>query len=353
MSTKVKYTHDGKKYLSRGEQTISMVFDEVSVNFVVKAAPVEFARTEKETDTWSVSVSSDKITVSFPYKAGTGHREIDNRTGDRIPAEPFAANIMSSIGSDISSFLNLPNDESAALDEIASEWGMDKPSQCIAILRSLRGIADKVNSLISAYGVSLSEFTEWTNSEQVITKEQKSVPGMFYVKLPEILTYEGEVFKGNLEVKVSRTSPETLSTELKAVGDNNMCLSAQCSVFGKLPGDKFFSERSVNLAEAEKIWADIPRVCRQLRLLKEFGGNTMFAGTEKQTAYLNKTSERPRGYKSSVYALEEAGLLSDNEYVYGTAWLMRVIPSDIVAEIEGWKTAAPENADSEDMTFSP
>ena len=69
--------------------------------------------------------------------------------------------------------------------------------------------------------------------------------------------------------------------------------------------------------------------------------NDMRAGTPAQTAILRSHKDEFPGYPTSYYdfachLLEANGLLVDNGYKYGSAWLREELPTEVVAIIEGW-----------------
>lgn len=72
------------------------------------------------------------------------------------------------------------------------------------------------------------------------------------------------------------------------------------------------------------------------RLWKAHHLNGMHAGTVKQEQALNdarKDGVRLSSYSDSCKYLESIGLLDDNGYKYGSAWLYRTIPEDDLKEI--------------------
>lgn len=63
--------------------------------------------------------------------------------------------------------------------------------------------------------------------------------------------------------------------------------------------------------------------------------NDMNAGSKRQTEFLDKLKGAGwiYSYDSAKEQLKEAGLLMDRGYIYGTAWLYRPIPTEILNEI--------------------
>lgn len=70
------------------------------------------------------------------------------------------------------------------------------------------------------------------------------------------------------------------------------------------------------------------------KLWKAYHLNDMHAGTPAQEEYLKKTKDVHKyDYKLCCDMLRENGLYNDNGYEYGTAWLYRNIPNDVLEEI--------------------
>lgn len=69
--------------------------------------------------------------------------------------------------------------------------------------------------------------------------------------------------------------------------------------------------------------------------------NDMRAGTPAQMAVIRQHELEFPGYPTSHYdwacqLLEANGLLVDNGYAYGSAWLKEELPADILAKVESW-----------------
>jgi hypothetical protein len=84
---------------------------------------------------------------------------------------------------------------------------------------------------------------------------------------------------------------------------------------------------------------------RILAIWRDWHLNDMKAGSPDQEAFLkaNPIADRLNHYKAACDALAAAGINPDpnythngKPYAYGSAWLKRDIPSDVVAEIESW-----------------
>lgn len=70
------------------------------------------------------------------------------------------------------------------------------------------------------------------------------------------------------------------------------------------------------------------------RLWKLYHLNDCHAGTERQEKALARANKLFADYKESCDYLDSVGLLYDNGYRYGSAWLYREIPSDDLKSIK-------------------
>ena len=89
---------------------------------------------------------------------------------------------------------------------------------------------------------------------------------------------------------------------------------------------------------------------RMKAIWEEWHLNDMTAGSRAQHAYLKAHPLDPKDYNypksyytAAVDALKGAGLHPDESYIhngkpyaYGTAWLTRELPKEVIAEIESW-----------------
>lgn len=73
------------------------------------------------------------------------------------------------------------------------------------------------------------------------------------------------------------------------------------------------------------------KVQRITAIWRDWHLNDMKPGTEVQEALVKGLP-----YEKACEVLEEADLLYDNGYMYGSSWLFREIPKEILAEIESW-----------------
>lgn len=92
----------------------------------------------------------------------------------------------------------------------------------------------------------------------------------------------------------------------------------------------------------ERLAADFPELAKNatyseiLDLWKKYHLNDMHAGTVKQENLVNRWLARGHRYDYTEICrvLNLCGLLCDNGYKYGSAWLFREIPAADVARIE-------------------
>ena len=78
---------------------------------------------------------------------------------------------------------------------------------------------------------------------------------------------------------------------------------------------------------------------RIFKIWKEYHLNDMQSGTIRQTKCLldaDKTLHYASNYTKGCEYLKEYNLLFDNGYKYGSAWLCKPIPQEIVEEILSW-----------------
>lgn len=77
----------------------------------------------------------------------------------------------------------------------------------------------------------------------------------------------------------------------------------------------------------------VPRTDNQRKLVEmweKYHLNDMHAGTEKQEEFLSKHGEAHHNYNQQCKLLEEAGLLVDSGYRYGTSWRTRKLPDNFI-----------------------
>ena len=91
----------------------------------------------------------------------------------------------------------------------------------------------------------------------------------------------------------------------------------------------------------EEGW-DAFRLCDFALICKEWHLNNLTAGSPRQEAFLKEwTSRNKYSYEKACEALKEANLYEDAEYlhngkpyVYGTAWLRRELPQEVIDFLE-------------------
>jgi hypothetical protein len=75
-----------------------------------------------------------------------------------------------------------------------------------------------------------------------------------------------------------------------------------------------------------------------IQIWKRWHLNDTRAGSQKQEEFLREypisgTKDR---YDLACSALDKAGLLIDNGYKYGSAWIHEQLPSEVISEIKSW-----------------
>lgn len=140
-----------------------------------------------EMDEWEITVGrADGPTPTggvqaFTYKTGTGlratskwgfrptrdcfvrlpHRATVHQWDASVPMEPSAKDLMTSLGFDVSTALELPHDDMAAMDYIQDERVSDgKASEVLRMVRDLRLTLDKVKALLRGTGITLEDFVD-------------------------------------------------------------------------------------------------------------------------------------------------------------------------------------------------
>lgn len=79
--------------------------------------------------------------------------------------------------------------------------------------------------------------------------------------------------------------------------------------------------------------AEFSRICD---IWEQYHLNDMNSGSKAQTDFLNalKATGWQYSYESACKELKEAGLYFDKGYKYGSAWLYRPIPDNVLTEIK-------------------
>lgn len=131
---------------------------------------------EWQADEWRFTVSAVAPGSTMPaavlvttYRTGTGHRapsRLPSVQPDATPWEPEVKGVLYSLASDLSSALDLPQDDANALDHLAGEFGIDKPGEGLRMLRALRLAHDDVTAFLRKIGLQPAAFIEWAYSEE-------------------------------------------------------------------------------------------------------------------------------------------------------------------------------------------
>lgn len=97
-----------------------------------------------------------------------------------------------------------------------------------------------------------------------------------------------------------------------------------------------------NREEITELFPDDAKVARIVEVWRRWHLNDMRAGTPAQEALLAEhQNEWSRYHTESHYdwacgLLKSHGLLRDDGYKYGSAWLSEPLPAEIRAEVQGW-----------------
>ena len=76
---------------------------------------------------------------------------------------------------------------------------------------------------------------------------------------------------------------------------------------------------------------------RIYHIWKEYHLNDLNSGTKVQKDMLPKELHRASNYTEACEYLKSIGLFEDRGYKYGTGWLCKEIPEEIIAEIMTWQ----------------
>jgi hypothetical protein len=111
------------------------------------------------------------------------------------------------------------------------------------------------------------------------------------------------------------------------------CLSICGSIYYRnsfITGGQIFDDIKGNYVATDKDKLILNKI---LYAWNHYHLNDLHAGTEKQEEAL-KNFEGSRNYDSDCQYLKTVGLYDDNGYRYGTGWLFRAIPEDVLKEIK-------------------
>ena len=133
-----------------------------------------------------------------------------------------------------------------------------------------------------------------------------------------------------------RVNLPTIEVELRDVDTDKPELSICGDLWNSSHTDIVMGGQCLDeLARFDELFCN-PLFKKLHRLWKAYHLNGMHAGTVKQEQALNdarKDGVRLSSYDDSCKYLESIGLLDDNGYKYGSAWLYRAIPEDDLKEI--------------------
>lgn len=81
------------------------------------------------------------------------------------------------------------------------------------------------------------------------------------------------------------------------------------------------------LKNVAALYGDIPKVAELVAIWERWHLNDMNAGSPKQEDFLRG---KHLCYEEALKALGAVGLLQDDGYTYGSAWLFEALPEDVV-----------------------
>jgi len=165
------------------------------------------------------------------------------------------------------------------------------------------------------------------------------------------MSYRKEIELGKVDYNGSgrKNCPVSIEVEIRD-RDNGAELSICGNIWNPIRTDCYSCGQ--NLDEIAKL-VPTAKVRRIHAVWKEWHLNGMNAGTPAQTAIVKTARPGFAPYPASDYdqclrALEIAGLLYDPDedrdngegkprgYRYGSEWLYRPLPADVIAEVESW-----------------
>ena len=148
----------------------------------------------------------------------------------------------------------------------------------------------------------------------------------------------------NLEFRDSRRNYITLEVEIKTVESERSTIDLEditeykvLAITGEL---REFTGGRPSLSCSGQIKDEmITKNKTKLRLIEiwqRWHLNDQKSGTRKQNECLDNWKDRPKGwsYEEDCQYLKEHSLYNDNGYRYGTAWLVEILPDEIMKEID-------------------
>jgi len=101
------------------------------------------------------------------------------------------------------------------------------------------------------------------------------------------------------------------------------------------PRAEAWGQVDMSLREMDKNqWIFPEDLIEILEIWKEHHLNDLQAGTKKQTELLKKITTKKLGYEEELKILKENGLEIDRGYKYGTAWLVKKVPENVLKRLE-------------------
>lgn len=117
--------------------------------------------------------------------------------------------------------------------------------------------------------------------------------------------------------------------------DFSLCESKNGPVFkacGAIHGHSW----GQNLDSIAKKYPNDKKAREIVKVWRKYHLNDMQAGTPAQMEYLKQFKKDRLDYTQQCQKLEQVGLLIDNGYKYGSSWLYKSIPDDVIELIKSW-----------------
>ena len=323
--------------------------DGSSIRFAVSSVLAERGRTSRDRDAWKVSISRPGAPVPsmvIDYRTGSGHRmtvreSMGNPADDTVPVEPSARDVLMAIGNDVSTHLELPSSDEAALTHLQRELGVEDAGEALRILRALRKESDDVASLIG--GASrLSDFVEWTRELETEPNDRHAARGSFRIALPVATDESGGQAGGYLDVAIGSETARRRTDGTMSDGPlKTLSITGSLKERDSERARWRTSSMGQCVDEVGRIWAGYPSVVELCGIWNRYHLNQMNPGTDAQDAILGAHSENGVEYEKAVEILKGAGMLDDpsvtgrggRPYRYGSEWLAREIPEEVFARL--------------------
>lgn len=137
---------------------------------------------DKSADHWRVTLTCGKNKYEIDYRTGTGLRKYptvgyipkhrghgapstiahEENEAMKQPVHPDAKGVLWCLALDLSTSLEMPRDDAAALDYLDSEFGSEgKASEQLELIRALRRNHDGLAILLRGSGLTLEQFAEF------------------------------------------------------------------------------------------------------------------------------------------------------------------------------------------------